>query len=55
MVLVILLIACAEEIVLGVAIQRANGSVVELCPIYGILIAVVVSAVEGVNRRAASL
>ena len=51
----ILLIACAEEIVLGVAIERANGSVIELCPIDGILIAVVVSAVEGVNRRATSL
>ena len=51
----ILLIACTKEIVLGVASERADSSVIELCAIDGILIAVVVCAVERVYGRAASL
>ena len=49
LVLVVLLITCAEEVVLGVTSERTDGRVVELCPIDGVLIAIIVSAVECVD------
>ena len=49
LILVVLLIARVEEIILGVARQRTDSRVVKLCAINGVLIAIIISAVECVD------
>lgn len=50
LILVVLLIAGVEEIVLGVTSQRTDGRVIKLCSVDGVLIAVIICAVECVDR-----
>ena len=49
LILVVLLITRVEEVILGVASQRTDCRVVKLCAIDGVLIAVIISAVECVD------
>jgi hypothetical protein len=49
LILVVLLVASVEEVILGVASQRTDRRVVKLCTIDGVLIAIVISAVECVD------